>query len=129
MNNLFQYGEFILHSGDESHLKIDCDALSDKDINTIALIISEKLEFSAVVGIPKGGMRLAQALTKYVKNTGAVLIVDDVLTTGNSMTKKYDEIKSSYKDKNIVGVVIFARGKCPYWVIPIFSVSIPFQDV
>lgn len=44
------------------------------------------------------------------------VIVDDVLTTGESM----EEMRLHYSSRTI-GVVLFARGKCPDWVTPIFS--------
>lgn len=122
-------GEFTLHSGNTRNFKIDCDALSDKDIEAIAKIISDKLEFSRVVGIPTGGQRLAKALERYKENTGVTLIVDDVLTTGNSMEEQYNKIKETNKSKDIVGIVIFARGKCPWWIIPIFELNTNFRDV
>ena len=129
MNNLLQIGQFTLHSGDESIFKIDCDALSDKDMETLAQIISNKIEFSGVVGIPNGGKRLAKSLEKYKENTGAILIVDDVLTTGDSMTQQFNKLKEIYRNKNITGFVIFARGKCPYWVIPMFELNENFRDI
>jgi len=126
---LFNIGEFKLHSGAISGFKIDCDALNDEDMESIAKIISEKLEFSRVIGIPNGGLRLAKALEKYKENTGSILIVDDVLTTGDSMAEQYDKLKETNKDKDIVGMVLFARGKCPWWVISLFELNVNFRDV
>ena len=111
--NLFKGGKFVLHSGASSSFKIDCDSLTDEDIFNIARIISEKKIFSSVYGVPSGGTRLAKALEKYCNDWGPRLVVDDVLTTGNSM-------KEVYKDGD-TGVVIFARGECPKWVRPIFQ--------
>ncbi len=111
--SIFKSGKFILHSGGKSEFKIDCDALTDEDIDSIARIISERRIFSSVYGVPSGGVRLAAALEKYCKPWGPRLIIDDVLSTGNSMNEVY-------KDGD-AGVVIFARGKCPKWVKPIFQ--------
>ena len=125
MGGLFKTGEYKLHSGGASCWLINCEALTDKDIETLAKIISEKIEFKEVQGIPNGGRRLASALKKYEQNTGATLIVDDVLTTGNSFT----EYSKKFKGDNLVGIVLFARGKCPYWVIPIFELNSNFRDL
>ena len=116
--NLFNIGNFKLHSGKESNFKINCDALSDEDIESLAKIISKKYSsFWKVYGIPMGGIRLAVALAKYHKPKGNyVLVVDDVLTTGQSMKKAMSKFNGS-----TWGVVIFARGKCPEFVEPIFQ--------
>lgn len=75
---------------------------------------------SAVVPVPEGGVRLAEALSCIVQKNGGFLdtapliIVDDVLTTGASM----EEVRG--ENTNVVGIVVFARGPCPQWVIPLF---------
>lgn len=84
--NLFQKGDFVLSSGLVSSIKIDCDALTNDDIETIAWIINENLNknFGSVEGVPTGGLRLADALKKYASpdKTDRILIVDDVCTSG-----------------------------------------------
>lgn len=115
--NLFQRKDFVMHSGDIAHYKIECDALTDEDIETLAWLIAQKGKFSDVYGVPKGGSRLARALQKYVSFEGPPLIVDDVLTTGNSM----EESKIKLHWSNAIGVVIFARKSCPGWIKPIFE--------
>lgn len=117
--NLFEKKTFVMHSGDVGHWKIECDALTDVEIDTLAYIISIKLKFNEVIGIPTGGVRIAKALDKYKSDKGFCLIIDDVLTTGNSM----EMVKKQYSDKNIMGVVLFARKKCPDWIIPLFQIS------
>lgn len=124
--NLFNTGRFKLHSGQISNFKIDCDALLDKDIQAIAELISSKIDFSDVFGVPEGGVRLARALSKYRGNTGPILIVDDVLTTGRSVQKQFDQLKGRGKD--IVGIVLFSRGECPHWVKPVFQLNSDFED-
>ena len=57
----------------------------------MAKIISKKIRFSTVYGIPTGGERLAKALEKYTTENSCFLIVDDVFTTGNSMEKARKE--------------------------------------
>lgn len=119
--HLFNIGRFFLHSGHESNFKIDCDALSDEDWTSLARIIYERLSpFRKVIGIPEGGLNLAKALKPYCLPNPEypTLIVDDVLTTGNSM----DSMRNSLND-NVKGCVVFARGKCPEWITPIFSTT------
>ena len=113
---LFQSGDFTLHSGDKSNFKIDCDALTDEDIESLAMVVTRRVRYSSVYGIPTGGIRLAKALEKYCYTEGPRLVVDDVLTTGNSMNE--------VKREGDLGIVIFARGKCPDWVVPIFQMNV-----
>lgn len=115
--NLFQFfpDGIILNSGKISKWKIECDALSKEDIQTIAFMLSEKLQpFGSVIGIPTGGLKLAIAMEKYITQ-GPLLIVDDVLTTGNSM-------EQMRKEANAIGAVIFARNICPKWIIPLLTI-------
>jgi orotate phosphoribosyltransferase len=122
---LFQQKCFKMHSGGIAQYKIECNALTDEDLNTLAWIVAQKTRqltwhngsgIKSVYGIPYGGVRLADALEKYIDPKGSLdLIVDDVLTTGKSMELAKEQGKGS------VGVVIFARGPCPSWVKPIFQ--------
>lgn len=114
---LFQSGNFTLHSGSKSSWKISCDTLTDRDWETIAYMIQEKLKFGKVIGIPTGGLKLAKALEQYA-TAGATLIVDDVLTTGKSM----EEMKATC-DGEVIGAVVFARGECSTWIHPLFSMG------
>jgi len=117
--NLFKLGDFILHSGQKGHFKIDCDALTELDLKTLADIIAKEFRFSKVVGIPTGGTKFAEACEVWTKQHGPLLIVDDVLTTGASM----EEEKEKHPYLHVIGVVIFARGACPSWVHPIFDMG------
>jgi hypothetical protein len=118
-NDLFVKRDFVMHSGGVAHWKIECDAITDSAIETLAWIIADKGKFKRVVGVPMGGIRLAVALQKYVSNEGPTLIVDDVLTTGQSM----EEAKAKIGDPTAIGIVIFARNRCPSWVRPIFEMT------
>jgi len=123
--NLFQLQETVLNSGQVSDFKIECDALTDADIECLAAIIGKNIIFRNVVGVPTGGDRIAAALKKYEKPEFEylpTLIIDDVLTTGNSMEKMKVELKNVSPD--IIGVVLFARGECPDWVFPLFSMNL-----
>lgn len=114
---LFRQGYFTLHSGDKSRIKIECDALSNSDWDTIAIQVADRFKFGRVVGVPRGGMPFALALLPYVDESSDVtLIVDDVLTTGASM-----EVEHARCRGRTIGVVLFARGQCPEWVYPIFK--------
>jgi len=119
MNSLLLLESFISHSGKKLDFKIECDFLTDADLNVFAHIILKKYNFSNVIGIPRGGVRLSNLL-KHHQNSESkhILIVDDVLTTGDSMEK----MRSKFIDKsNIKGVVMFSRGKTPNWIDPIFQ--------
>lgn len=121
--SLFQTGFHTLHSGDFSNFKIDCDALSDEDINSIALQLMHRLPmYYAVEGIPQGGLRLAEAMEKYKVpfqpiRSEKILIVDDVLTTGASME---EQRAGRYR---AIGAVIFARTEPPSWITPLFRLT------
>lgn len=115
---LFVDTEFTGHAGARLKFKIECDALTDEDIETIAAIIARTHTFSRVHGVPRGGLRLAHALEKYISPDGLALIVDDVLTSGMSM----EEARSDYDDETL-GIVIFARGPCPSWVKSVFQLA------
>lgn len=115
--SLFQRKQFTMHSGGIAQYKIECDALTDEDIDTLAWMIAQKGKFSAVRGVPAGGLRLEKALRPFTSTEGPRLIVDDVLTTGDSM----EEYKLLLGWPDALGVVIFARGRCPMWVHPIFQ--------
>ncbi len=118
---LFQLGEFVLHSGATSRVKIDCDALTDDDIACLAFMLSERLPpFCSVEGIPEGGLRLAKALRSFAGwGGGNHLIVDDVLTTGSGMV----EARKKYPGAPVIGAVLFARGPCPDWIVPLFRME------
>jgi hypothetical protein len=118
MAQLFVNDPFVSHSGLALPFKIDCDALSREDLATLAGIVSGRLRFRHVHGVPRGGLRFAAALAPYITEDGASLIVDDVLTTGASMEAARVDLSWC---NEIVGIVIFARGPCPSWVTPIFS--------
>lgn len=127
MNSLIEFGWFASHSGFQLPWKINCDALSNSDIEALSKIIRWKFAFSNVIGIPRGGLRLAEALSPHAESGYPTLIVDDVLTTGKSMEAARDH---HYTDRDLstayvrpIGVVTFARGECPNWVWPIFQVN------
>ena len=119
--HLFTLGNFKLHLGGWTNWKIECNALREDDYEMLAWIIVKEweLKFGSVVSVPTGGDKFAEILRQYERKeaSSTILIVDDVLTTGWSMEKMYDIHPMKFK----IGVVIFARGKCPKWVRPIFQ--------
>ena len=129
-SGLFQFGRFQLSSGQASSWKIDCESLSDSDIDTLAYLVAGMVApFDRVVSVPTGGDRLARKLCEvarmYQPGMRPVpyrhLIVDDVLTTGGSMERNREAIRLSCPPTDLVqGAVLFARGPCPDWVIPLF---------
>jgi len=136
---LFEQGHFTLHSGGKSWFKINCDSLSDDDIDFLAEYIITYIkpyleEFDYVYGIPSGGVRLAASLNNKLNlafnqdsELERILIADDVYTTGQSFILEKNIIE---KAGNIVvgGVVIFARRQCWAWVYPILKFTIPYYS-
>ena len=123
--NLFVNGEFTANSGRTLDFKIERDALTADDIETLAVMIAKRFDFDLVVGVPRGGDRLCSALKRYENiDNENLLIVDDVLTTGASM-ENLKQRALRHKGK-ILGVVVFARGPCPDWITPIFSLHADF---
>jgi orotate phosphoribosyltransferase len=120
---LFKQGEFISHAGLTFPFKIECDALTDEDIECVAEYIAAKMDCRFMVqGISRGGCRLAATLEKY-EDTQApfvILIVDDVLTTSSSMEKAKAEQPPQVCPLDVVGWVIFARTKPPSWANVMF---------
>lgn len=129
--NLFQLGEFILHSGQRSRIKINCDALTDEDWKTLAFMLAERLPaYGNVYGIPSGGIKLANALKEHAVHQVQIdqfprLIVDDVLTSGKSMEEWKAVMEAGdYSLKTpIIGAVVFSRTtKVPSWITPLFTI-------
>ena len=88
MIDLFQKIDFKSHSGLDLSWKIEMDALSDNEWKCIAhMIMGLSQPFQAVIGIPRGGLKLGGYLHEYSTQNPAdpYLIVDDVMTTGGSM--------------------------------------------
>ena len=118
---LFQLGDFKLHSGATSRWKIDCDALTPDDWAALAVMAVEMLPpFGSVEGVPRGGLKFAKALKPYC-TTGPLLIVDDVTTTGASLNEHLGKRQAR-------GCVVFCRGVCPPWVIPLFRMPESYRD-
>jgi adenine/guanine phosphoribosyltransferase-like PRPP-binding protein len=122
--SIFQLFDFILPNGDPSIYKIECDHLTDEDIECFAKMVSH-VSFKSVEGIPRGGVLFAKALEKYIDPESEVhLVVDDVLASGKSMT---DAMQAAFDggEEVVRGVVIFSRGPKINNCVPIFQMH-PF---
>lgn len=122
---LFQRGDFTLHSGAKSLWKIECDSLTEEDWHTLAIMVRQIVgPFGHCIGVPRGGLKLQNYLSPMATE-GPCLIVDDVLTSGGSMTRERDRWLSGGptipKYHEVIGAVIFARGLCPGWIEPVFQ--------
>lgn len=123
--NLINVGDFTLHSGVKSDWKIDCDALTDEDLRAIAAIAARRLPpFGDVIGVPSGGLRLANALREHAtRGPLGRLVVDDVYTTGRSMRE--------HRRSTDVGFAIFARcppSDIPPWLRVMFHTEMGFNE-
>ncbi len=122
--NIFQLFDFTLPNGDSSIFKIECDHLTDKDIECFARMVGH-VSFKSVEGIPRGGVPFAKALEKYIDPESEVhLVVDDVLASGKSMT---DAMQAAFDrgEEVVRGIVIFSRGPHINNCVPIFAMH-PF---
>ena len=116
---LFVNKPFKSHGGRELLFKIECDGLTDEDLETLAAQIARNLRFKEVISIPRGGDRLAAALRPHCVAHGATLVVDDVYTTGTSMVTARRE----YGTSGVMYLVLFSRGVCPSWIKVCFQMS------
>ena len=115
---MFNWGDFISSAGETLPFKIECDDLTDKDWDTLARIVASRISYKRAIGVPRGGLKFAEALNRYRnKDSMLIIICDDVLTTGKSMQKYYEQ----YSHLPIIGIVVFARRECSAWIKPIFK--------
>ncbi len=107
--DLFQKQKFTSHAGIPMEWKIEMDAVSDKEWDCLASMIMDyqKKPFSKVVGIPRGGIKLQNALQKYSSGDASDpwLVVDDVYTTGTS----FREFCTTKETMDAYKWVVFAR--------------------
>ena len=122
--NLFKSINFKSHSGLDLTWKIDMDALDDFDWFTIKKMILEITPpFREAVGIPRGGVKLGDLLNEHAtgKEEDPICIVDDVLTTGESMEYFLSQYQRNRRPFTAIGWVVFARAQCPPWVTALFQ--------
>lgn len=113
--SLINLGEFRLASGQKSKFKLDCDALSQSDLEAVAAYVALTMgRFGGVTGVPTGGLRLAEELEKYTDDISPVhLVVDDVYTTGKSIKPYMEAARLEYGAANVKMFVIFNRSAEP----------------
>ena len=127
--HLFKSGDFKSHSGLDLSWKIEMDALSDPEWFTIKKMIMEHAPpFREAVGIPEGGVKLGSLLNEHATGDekDPVCIVDDVLTTGESMEYFLSQYQRNRRLMPFmaIGWVVFARGPCPHWVSALFQMPV-----
>ena len=125
--HLFQSIDFKSHSGLDLSWKIEMDALSDPEWFTIKKMIMELTPpFKEAVGIPQGGIKLGDLLNEHGtgKEEDPICIVDDVLTTGESMEYFLTQYQRNRRPFTVIGWVVFARGQCPGWVTSLFQMPV-----
>tara|TARA_Y100000782_G_scaffold98046_1_gene111469 strand:- start:101 stop:511 length:411 start_codon:yes stop_codon:yes gene_type:complete len=125
--HLFQSVNFKSHSGLDLTWKIEMDALDDLEWQTIArMIIEATPPFREAVGIPRGGVKLGDMLNEHATgNEGdPVCIVDDVLTTGESMEYFLSQYQRNRRPFTAIGWVVFARTMPPLWVKALFQMPV-----
>tara|TARA_B100000809_G_C14660932_1_gene359541 strand:- start:39 stop:443 length:405 start_codon:yes stop_codon:yes gene_type:complete len=126
-NDLFKSIDFKSHSGLDLSWKIEMDVLSDSEWVTIKKMIIELTPpFKEAVGIPTGGSKLGDLLNEHGtgKEEDPICIVDDVLTTGESMEYFLTQYQRNRRPFTAIGWVVFARGQCPGWVTSLFQMPI-----
>lgn len=107
--SLFNLQDVILHSGKKSSWIIDCESLTDDDLRALAVLGRQLVgPFNSVTGVPRGGLRFAEALREHLESDALeTLVVDDVWTTGGSWR---EEAARHRHGVGVKGLVIFARG-------------------
>lgn len=128
--NLFQLGTFTLASGQVAPFKIECDALTDDDLDCLSELLVKRLpRFSVVTGVPRGGILIADRLKKYATRNpdDPILVVDDVYTTGGSIHRHVEAVWGMVDERfintRIIGGVFFARTQPPNWITPLFVMT------
>jgi hypothetical protein len=114
-----QLADVKLNSGRSSSFKIECDDLTDDEVAAMCALLVKALPvpFGSVSGVPTGGLRLEEAMRPFV-TAGPLLIIDDVWTTGGSVSRHWRDIGSP---PNMIVGVLFARGRVSSVVTPLFA--------
>lgn len=102
--------------------KLECDALTRADWDTLALMAVDVLPpFGSVFGVPRGGVPFAESLARYTTcdPDHPILIAEDICTTGGSMERYRGSLPET--DRRYIGVCVFARmAAWSDWVVPLF---------
>ena len=102
---LFQDGDFKSHAGLPLKWKLECDAITDEEWRCIAKMVMDYQvqPFYKAVGIPRGGLKFAEAMNEYASGDPAdqTMICDDVFTTGTTLKEINRAIGVSIKNYNL----------------------------
>lgn len=119
---LFVKKHFISHNNLPLSWKVECDALNPDDWEWAAARTAERFSFCDVYGIPQGGTIFEKHLRPYIRPDGDFfLIVDDVLTTGDSMDEARHATRTRHSELPRIGVVLFARVRPPVWIAALWQ--------
>ena len=120
-------GPATLSSGRMSAFKVECDALTDDEVEAHCDLLAMALPpFGRLAGVPRGGVRVAHYLSRHLDPSSPTwLVVDDVWTTGGSMAR--------FMAENDIpthrGAVLFARGPVPSWVTALWTINRRLWDL
>lgn len=132
---IFQTGDFVFSSGRRSRRKVEIDKATDEDIETLALMGIEKLGgFREVRPVPKGksgspidnAERIAKVLRPLAEPDNEflpILVVDDVFTTGESITETMRAVEREGQ-QGVLGLVLFAWATPPPWVNAVWILGV-----
>lgn len=115
---LFVTGNFKSASGLVLPWKVECDALSEWDWDTLALMALPMLPpFGKVEAVMNGGLNFGSSLMRHrTPHCETLLIADDVFTTGGSIEKQR-------AGRDAVGIVAFSRGQLLPWVKAVWQLG------
>tara|TARA_R110002167_G_scaffold74467_4_gene208411 strand:+ start:334 stop:738 length:405 start_codon:yes stop_codon:yes gene_type:complete len=125
---LFQEEDFVSHAGIPLKWKIECDAIMEEEWDCLALMIHEKSGGTCreAVGIPRGGVPLADAINKRFatgKDEDYIFVVDDVYTTG----KSFLDFRKKHYPNTIQGMIkqwcVFSRKPTENGVQSLFTMN------
>ncbi len=119
---LFIEKNFPDQNGIPPYSNIECDALDSDDWAWAAARTAERFSFRDVYGVPKGGTIFETHLRPHIRPDGDFfLIVNDVLTTGNSMDEAKHATRTRHPELPRIGVVLFARIRSPVWIAALWQ--------
>jgi len=105
--SFLEFGHTVLHSGQHTNVKIVVEKL--REVPYWGHACPPEWLPSPVVGVPTGGVWLAEAMYANKDGSGPIVVVEDVWTTGAS-------VKQFIKEKGIENPlvwVMFLRGEPP----------------
>lgn len=115
-----QIANITLNSGRRSTFKIECDNITDAELEAMCALLAQIIPpFSRVSGVPTGGVRVEKAMRRHLSETGPILIVDDLWTTGGSIQRHLTAIDP----REYLVAVLFARGETPPGVVALFKMN------